>query len=73
MDLQRARARNHAKAKFETNSKALIKKMKKLPSTGQFVRVAHTHEIGMDLLIEIKLRKSESDQALKEKLKKKQE
>ena len=73
VDLQRARARNHAKAKFGTNSKALIKKMKKLSSAGQLVRVAHTHEIGMDLLIEIKLRKSETDKALNEKLKKKQQ
>ena len=72
VDLQRARARNNAKAKIGANSKLLIKKMKKLTSAGQLVRVANTHEIGLSLLEEIKLRKGEMEKIDMEVAKKKQ-
>ena len=72
VDLQQARARNNAKAKIGANSKLLIKKMKKLTSAGQLVRVANTHEIGLSLLEEIKLRKGEMEKIDMEVAKKKQ-
>ena len=73
VDLQRARARNNAKAKFGTNTRMLIKNMKKLTSAGQLVRVANTHEIGLCLLEEIKLRKRAMDSIQMEKQMKKRD
>ena len=46
--------------------------MKKLTSAGQLVRVVNTHEIGLNLLEEIKLRKQEMDKNDMEKARKKQ-
>ena len=49
----------------------LIKNMKKLNSVGELVRVGNTHEIGMDHLCEICLRKAKLDKELELKCVKK--
>ena len=43
------------------NVKDLLKHMKKLNSAGELVRICNTHEIGMDLLCEVCLRKAEME------------
>lgn len=73
VDLERARSRNNAKAVFGQNTKSLLKDMKKLTSAGQLVRVAHTHELGMDLLTEVRLRKAENERIEFGKFKRKRE
>ena len=46
--------------------------MKKLSSAGELVRICNTHEIGMDLLVEICLRKAEAEKEEELKRMKKQ-
>ena len=60
-DLELAQSRNMTKVTIGENSKVLIKNMKKLKSAGELVRVGNTHEIGMDLLCEVCLRKADLD------------
>ena len=58
LDLEKARARNRSKRKKGESTKALLRKLKKLNSAGQLVRIAETHEIGIDLLDEINRREA---------------
>ena len=58
-DLERARARNNQRAKFGENTKAMLKNMKWLSAAGEVVRVAMTHEVGIDLLSEMRMRRAE--------------
>ena len=56
-DIKKARARNNEKAIFGTNTKAL-----KLTLAGELVKVANTHEFGVDLLSEMRRRKEDMEQ-----------
>ena len=66
-DVEKARARNKYRANIGNNTKELLKQVKKLTSAGELVKVANTHEIGLDLLTEVRRRKAEVDAAMMEK------
>ena len=70
-DIERARARNHIKKQQGISSIHLIKQMKRLSSAGELVRVANTHQIGMDILTELNVRKAETEKLQQEKYQKK--
>ena len=70
-DVERARARNKYRASCGNNTKELLKQVKKLTSAGELVKVANTHEIGIDLLTEVKRRKAEADAVMMERALKK--
>ena len=72
-DIEKARARNNEKAVFGTNTKTLLKQVKKLTSAGELVKVANTHELGIDLLTEIRNRKNDLEAAANEKMMKKKQ
>ena len=42
---------------FVTNTKILLKQVKKLMSAGELVKVTNTHELGINLLTEIRTQK----------------
>ena len=71
--MEHTRVHNNTKEKFGQNSRSLMKNMKKLTSAGQLVEKGNTHEIGMDLLSEVRLRKTEAAKLEKEKSRKKLE
>ena len=62
-DLERARARTNQRAKFGENTKAMLKNMERLSAVGELVRVAMTHEVGIDLLSEMRMRRAEEKEA----------
>ena len=70
-DVEKARARNKYRANIGSNTKELLKQIKKLTSAGELVKVANTHEIGEDLLTEVRRRKVEVDAEMMEKARKK--
>ena len=72
-DIEKAQARSNKKAVFGTNTKTLLKQVKKLMSAGELVKVAHTHKLGMDLLTEIRNRKNELEALANEKMLKKKQ
>ena len=72
-DIEKARARNSERAVFGTNTKELLKSVKKLTSAGELVKVANTHELGLDLLTEIRRRQKEVETVANEKLTKKKQ
>ena len=72
-DLENARSRNLHRSKCGTNTKELLKQVKKLTSAGEIVKVGNTHELGIDLLEEVRRRKAEQDLVTETKLLKKQQ
>ena len=56
-DIEKAWAQNNEKAVFVTNTKILLKQVKKLMSAGELVKVTNTHELGINLLTEIRTQK----------------
>ena len=72
-DVEEVRARNHIKKQEGASSKNLLKQVKRLTSAGELVRVAITHEIGMDILTELTLRKTEMEHKQQQKEQKKLE
>ena len=70
-DIENARARNHIKKQEGFCSKNLIKQMKRLSSAGELVRIANTHEIGIYILAELRMRKTEMEKVQQQKDQKK--
>lgn len=70
-DVEKARACNKYRAECGSNTKELLKQVKKLTSAGKLVKVANTHEIGIDLLTEVRRRKALIEAEMEEKAAKK--
>ena len=69
--IERARAQNKYCASYWTNNMELLKQVKKLTSARELVKVANTHEIGINLLTEVRHCKAEADAEMVEKAMKK--
>ena len=52
-DVEKVRARNKYRDNIGNNTKEFLKQVKKLTSAGELIKVANTHEIGLDLLTEV--------------------
>ena len=72
-DVELARARNKYRAACGTNTKELIKQVKKVTSAGELVKVANTHEIGINLLTEVRRHKAIVEAEMAEEALKKME
>ena len=66
-DVEKVRARNKYRDNIGNNTKEFLKQVKKLTSAGELIKVANTHEIGLDLLTEVWCCKAEADAAMMEK------
>ena len=72
-DTEKSLAQNNEKAVFGINSKILLKQVKKFKLAGELVQVVNTHELGIDLLTEIRTHKNELGAAANENILKKKQ